>query len=290
MAVVFTLGLLMASWLGAIVLAGILFVLGCALAAWFTRPPDLLIVVLTPPILFSGALIFVQAVTASGSVFLSVAAGSVVVVASLAPWLAVGLIGTVAIALPRGLVGCIGDLIRDLRADAARRKRARAARQPGTSSLGWHLLARPARAEQVRPGGPRRPGDARAAGPLSRGPGTVKAARPVSGNPGSPKAGSASSGPSRTKVPGSASRGPSSTKATGPVSPGPASTKATGPVSPAPATAKAAGPAPRSPATAMPPGPASRGPASTKGPTPGQGTRHAAPKAPGSADGLADAR
>lgn len=265
MAVVFTLGLLMASWLGAIVLAGILFVLGCAFAAWFTRPPDLLIVVLTPPILFSGALIFVQAVTASGSLFLSVAAGSVVVLASLAPWLAVGLIVTVAIALPRGLLGCITDLIRDLRADAARRKRARAPRQPGSSGLArYPLLSRLARAG---PGGPgtRRPGDARAAGTASRGPGTAKAAGPVSAGPGSPRAARpASPGPSRTKTAGPASRGPSGTKTAGPVSPGPARIKAAGP--------------------------ASRGPATTNGSTPGPGTRHAAPKAPGSADGVTDAR
>jgi hypothetical protein len=272
MAVLFTLGLLVASWLGAVVLAGILFVLGCALAAWFTRPPDLLIVVLTPPILFSGALIFVQAMTASGSLFLSVAAGSVVVLASLAPWLAVGLIVTVAIALPRGLLGCIGDLIRDLRADAARRKRARAARPPGATSLMRYPLPRPARAGTAGPGA-RRPGDARAAGTASRG--AVKAAGPGSAGPSSPKAaGSAPLGPGRTKMAGPASRSPSSTKAAGPASPGPA-------------RAKAAGPASR-PAT-KPAGPASR-PATANGSTAGPGTRHTAPKAPGSADGIADAR
>jgi hypothetical protein len=253
MAVVFTVGLLAASGLGAIVLAGIFFVLGCALAAWFTRPPDLLIVVLTPPILFSGALIFVQAVTASGSLFLSVAAGSVVVLASLAPWLAAGLIVTVAIALPRGLLGCITDLVRDLRADAARRKRARAARPPGASRFARHPLPRPARAGSARPGAPgaRRPGGARAAGAASRGPGAVKAAGP-------------------------ASRGSSSAKTAGPVSPGPARAKTPGPASRGPETAKAPGPAARS--------------ATAKGTTPGPGTRHAVPQAPSSADGVADAR
>jgi hypothetical protein len=199
------------------------------------------------------------------------------VLASLAPWLAVGLIVTVAVALPRGLLGCITDLIRDLRADAARRERARAPRQPGASGLARYLLLpRPARAG---PGGPgtRRPGDARAAGTASRRPGTVKAAGPVSAGPGSPKAARpASPGPSTTKTAGPAARGPSSTKTPGPVSPGPARTKTAGPVSPGPAGTKAAGPA-------------SRGPA-TNGSTPRPGTHHAAPKAPGSADGVADAR
>jgi hypothetical protein len=119
MAVVFTVGLLAASWLGVIMLAGIFFVLGCALAAWYTRPADLLTVVLTPPLLFSGALIVVEALTASGSLLLSVAAGSVVVLASLALWLAAGLVVTVAIAWSRGLLQGIRDLCRDLRADRA---------------------------------------------------------------------------------------------------------------------------------------------------------------------------
>jgi hypothetical protein len=129
MAVVFTVGLLVASWLGVIMLAGIFFVLGCGLAAWYTRPADLLTVVLTPPLLFSGALILVEALTASGGLLLSVAAGSVVVLASLALWLAVGLVVTVAIALSRGLLQCIRDLCQDLRAD-----RARPTRPPGSAT------------------------------------------------------------------------------------------------------------------------------------------------------------
>ena len=119
MAVVFAVGLLAASWLGVTVLAGVFFVLGCGLAAWYTRPADLLTVVLTPPLLFSGALIVVEALTASGSVLLSVAAGSVVVLASVALWLAAGLVVTVAIAWHRGLLQCVRDLRRDLRADRA---------------------------------------------------------------------------------------------------------------------------------------------------------------------------
>ena len=119
MAVVFAVGLLAASWLGVTVLAGVFFVLGCGLAAWYTRPADLLTVVLTPPLLFSGALILVETLTASGSVLLSVAAGSVVVLASVALWLAAGLVVTVAIAWHRGLLQCVRDLRRDLRADRA---------------------------------------------------------------------------------------------------------------------------------------------------------------------------
>jgi hypothetical protein len=211
MAVIFTVGLLAASWLGVTALAGILFVLGCALGAWFTRPPDLLIVVLTPPILFSGALIFVEVLTAPGSLLLSVAAGSVVVLVSLAPWLAVGLIVTVAIAVPRGLLRCIGDLVQDLRTDAARRRQARAARPPGPGSLSKHPLPRPARAGAARPGGPRprRPGDAKAACTVTQGPGTGKAARPAARTPGNTRpAAPAQRGPGNTKTATGTSRGP----------------------------------------------------------------------------------
>src|SRR6202035_1625782 len=107
MAVLFVFGLLLAAWLGVTVLAGIFFVLGCGLAARYTRPPDLLTVVLTPPTLFSCALLLVEAVTASGSLFLSVVAGSVVVLATLAWWLLAGMILTVGIAWPRGLPQCL---------------------------------------------------------------------------------------------------------------------------------------------------------------------------------------
>ena len=119
MAVVFTVGLLAASWLGVTMLAGIFFVLGCGLAARYTRPADLLTVVLAPPLLFTGALIVVEALTAPGSLLLSVIAGSVVVLASLALWLAAGLAVTMAIAWPRGLLQCLRDFRRDLRADRA---------------------------------------------------------------------------------------------------------------------------------------------------------------------------
>ena len=120
MAVVFTAGLLVASWLGLTVLAGVLFVLGSALATWYTRPADLLTVALAPPALFVGALIFVEALTAQGSLVLSVMAGSVVMLVSLALWLAAGTVLTVLIAWRRGLRQCVRDLRRDLRSSPVR--------------------------------------------------------------------------------------------------------------------------------------------------------------------------
>jgi hypothetical protein len=135
MAVLFTAGLLTASWLGLTLLAGVFFVLGGVLAARYTRPADLLIVALSPPVLFAAALIFVEALTAQGSLLLSVVAGSVVALATLAPWLAGGAVLTVVIAWRRGLPQCVRDLRRDLRAAQAQAKPARAQpvrRRPAT--------------------------------------------------------------------------------------------------------------------------------------------------------------
>jgi hypothetical protein len=154
MAVLFTFGLLLAAWLGVTVLAGVFFVLGCGLAARYTRPADLLTVVLTPPILFSCALGVVEAVTAPGSLLLSVAAGSVVVLATLAWWLLAGMILTVGIAWPRGLPQCLREFRQDLRTgtDGPAKPRATA--------------PRPVRARQAAPGpasgAPASPGEARA--------------------------------------------------------------------------------------------------------------------------------
>jgi len=180
MAVVFTVGLLAASWLGVIMLAGIFFVLGCALAAWYTRPADLLTVVLAPPLLFSGALIVVEALTAPGSLLLSVAAGTVVVLASLALWLAAGLVVTVAIAWSRGLLQCIRDLRRDLRADRAQAGPPRRSGLPTPNGPPRNPPQRPA-----RPAGPARPpGSATAA---RTAPGATRAAARTASAPESPQ-------------------------------------------------------------------------------------------------------
>jgi hypothetical protein len=97
------------------VLAGLAFVAGCALAAWYASPQGLLTVVVSPPLLFLGALVLVNAMTRSGGLFLSVVLGSVVTLAGIAPWLAAGMILTVIIAWVRGLPRCIRDLRRELR-------------------------------------------------------------------------------------------------------------------------------------------------------------------------------
>jgi hypothetical protein len=115
MAGMFLIGLLLAAWLGWAVLAGLAFVAGCVLAARYAATAALLTVVVSPPLLFLAAVILVSAMTGPGGLFMSVVVGSVVTLASVAPWLAVGMVLTVVITWIRGLPGCIQDLRRELR-------------------------------------------------------------------------------------------------------------------------------------------------------------------------------
>ena len=120
MAGTFLIGLLAASLLGWAVLGGLAFVLGCVLAARYTRTADLLTVVVCPPALYLVVVIFVTMVTGSGGFFLATVVGSVVTLAGAAPWLAIGMALTVAIAWARGLPRCIKDLRREMRAHPPR--------------------------------------------------------------------------------------------------------------------------------------------------------------------------
>ena len=116
MLAVFALGLLGASWTPWPVLAGALFVIGSVAAVICVRPGDLLMVTIVPPLLFGIALLGVKAVTATGNVVLSIAEGTAITMAEVAPWLFAGMVLTLVIAWARGLRGCIRELRQDLRA------------------------------------------------------------------------------------------------------------------------------------------------------------------------------
>jgi hypothetical protein len=117
MLVLFFLGILAATWLGWSPLAGASFVLGCAAAAWRTKPRDLLSAVVSPPLLFFAALVGVKVLTATGDTLVSVAGGTVLTLASVAPWLLAGVAISLIIAWFRGLRRCVSDLRRAARAD-----------------------------------------------------------------------------------------------------------------------------------------------------------------------------
>lgn len=117
MLAVFALGLLGASWTPWPVLAGAFFLIGSVAAVVYVSPGDLLMVTIVPPLLFGIALMAVKAATASGNVVLSIAEGTAITMAEVAPWLFAGMVLTLIIAWARGLHECVRDLRQDLRAD-----------------------------------------------------------------------------------------------------------------------------------------------------------------------------
>jgi hypothetical protein len=117
MFVLFFLGLLVATWLGLNTVAGAIFVLGCAAAARWTQPRDLLGVAVSPPILFFCALLCVKTLTASGNTLVSVAGGATLALANVAPWLLAGVAISLIIAWFRGLPRCVSDLRRAARGE-----------------------------------------------------------------------------------------------------------------------------------------------------------------------------
>lgn len=116
---VFALGFLLASLFGAMVLAGLAFVLGTAAAARYTKAADLLTVAVSPPLVFFCVLVCVKAVTGSGNLLISILEGCALALAGLAPWLFIGVVVNLVIAWVRGLPRCIADLRRSLSPAAA---------------------------------------------------------------------------------------------------------------------------------------------------------------------------
>ena len=117
MLAVFFFSLLLASWLQWGVLAGAGFVIGSVAGAWYTKPRDLLTVVVSPPLLFLCALVCVKALTATGSTIISTVEGTALTLANVAPWLFTGVAVYLIVAWVRGLPQSVAALRRDLRPD-----------------------------------------------------------------------------------------------------------------------------------------------------------------------------
>ena len=105
---------LVAAWRQLDVLAGIGFCAGCVLAPVYARGSAQLRVAVSAPVVLLVAEIAAQAITAPsshghGSV-LSVAEGTFLALADVAPWLFAGTAVCIAIAMFRGLPQCIRDL------------------------------------------------------------------------------------------------------------------------------------------------------------------------------------
>jgi hypothetical protein len=113
--VIFAIGLLgglLASQTGLGLLAGLLFVIGCVLAAVATRRADLLTLAVSPPMVFLAATLIIQCVYAQDdkSFLQSVFAGLVLALAAGAPWLFLGTALVVGIAISRGLISDLREL------------------------------------------------------------------------------------------------------------------------------------------------------------------------------------
>jgi hypothetical protein len=105
---------LLAAWLHLTVVAGLGFCAGSAVAAWYCQSAALLRLVVAVPAVFAAAEILAQLATLpSGSrrgLALPVAGGTLLTLATVAPWLFGGTAGAVVIALFRGLPRCVRDL------------------------------------------------------------------------------------------------------------------------------------------------------------------------------------
>lgn len=131
---VFFLGVLASGWLHWGPAAGGSFLIGCMAAALRTKRRDLLTVVVSPPLLFFGAVLCVKALTATGNALVSVTEGTTLTLANVAPWLFAGVILGLIIALARGLHQCVRDLRADLRPELARLQRGPRPSRPGSPS------------------------------------------------------------------------------------------------------------------------------------------------------------
>jgi hypothetical protein len=95
-------------------LTGGTFVAACVLAAALTQSSDLLTVAVSPPALFLVAVICGKALTSTGNLLLSTAAGTLITLANSAPWLLAGTALSLIITFSRGLRRNIATLSKEL--------------------------------------------------------------------------------------------------------------------------------------------------------------------------------
>ena len=109
------LGLIVSDGLGWGVFADGMFVVACIVIACYTKPGDLLAVTVCPPLAFFVACVGEKLITSAGGT--SAAEGTLVTLATSAPWLFLGTGVTILIGLRRGLLDNIRELRRGLRGD-----------------------------------------------------------------------------------------------------------------------------------------------------------------------------
>ncbi|TDD82553.1 hypothetical protein E1298_22600 [Actinomadura rubrisoli] len=103
---------LLSRWFGVPLLAGGGFAIGCVLAAFATRPSDLLTLVVSPPLVFFTATFAAVFVTTlgEGSLLRGLTVGVLTALAATAPWLFFGTLLVLVITLFRGLPANVREL------------------------------------------------------------------------------------------------------------------------------------------------------------------------------------
>ncbi len=109
------LGLIVSDWLDWGMLADATFVAACVAVACYAKPSDLLPVAVCPPLAFFVACVCAKLATSGGGT--SAAEGTLVTLATSAPWLFLGTAVTILIGLRRGLLDNIRDLRRGLQGE-----------------------------------------------------------------------------------------------------------------------------------------------------------------------------
>jgi hypothetical protein len=134
---------LLAAWLSVSELAGLGFCAGCVLAPLYARRDAQLQVVASAPVIFLAAVITTQVLTAQGSSnhgrMESVLEGTLLTLATSAPWLFAGTAACVAVAWRQGLPDCVRELrsgLREARSGAGSPSAVRPARQPPFAARG----------------------------------------------------------------------------------------------------------------------------------------------------------
>jgi hypothetical protein len=104
---------------------GVLFVAGCLLAVLATRRTDLLPLVVSPPLVFLLVSLLAAALASFGerSFLVSVALTVMTALTANVPWLFLGTVGVVVIAVPRGLPACLRELGERVAADGPFRRK-----------------------------------------------------------------------------------------------------------------------------------------------------------------------
>jgi hypothetical protein len=103
---------LLSRWLGVPLLAGAGFAIGCALAAFATRPADLLTIAVSPPLVFFFATVIAEIATTlgHGSLLRGLTVGLLTSLAATAPWLFFGTVLVLVITMVRGLPANVREL------------------------------------------------------------------------------------------------------------------------------------------------------------------------------------